>query len=74
PLVFLKKGLGGKKQGQGGEVTDAVGTIGLFDNIKAVPGGYWICAKATLAALWNLPYCLRHRQVCTADDFELPIQ
>jgi GT2 family glycosyltransferase len=74
PLVFLKKGLGGKKQGQGGEVTDAVGTIGLFDNIKAVPGGYWICAKATLAALWNLPYCLRHRQVCRADDFELPIQ
>jgi hypothetical protein len=70
----LKKGLGGKKQGQGGEVTDAVGTIGLFDNIKAVPGGYWICAKATLAALWNLPYCLRHRQVCRADDFELPIQ
>jgi hypothetical protein len=51
-----------------------VGTIGLFDNIKAVPGGYWICAKATLAALWNLPYCLRHRQVCRADDFELPIQ
>ncbi|MDA0372954.1 MAG: glycosyltransferase family 2 protein [Planctomycetota bacterium] len=74
PLVFLRKGLGGKKQGQGGEVTDAVGTIGLFDNIKAVPGGYWICAKATLAALWNLPYCLRHRQVCTAEDFELPIQ
>ncbi|MGA1608627.1 MAG: glycosyltransferase family 2 protein [Planctomycetota bacterium] len=74
PLVFLKKGLGGKKQGQGGEVTDAVGTIGLFDNIKAVPGGYWICAKATLAALWNLPYCLRHRQVCKAEDFELPIQ
>lgn len=74
PLVFLRKGLGGKKQGQGGEVTDAVGTIGLFDNIKAVPGGYWICAKATLAALWNLPYCLRHRQVCEAEDFELPIQ
>lgn len=74
PLVFLKKGLGGKKRGKGGEVTDAVGTIGLFDNIKAVPGGYWICAKATLAALWNLPYCLRHRQVCKAEDFELPIQ
>jgi GT2 family glycosyltransferase len=74
PLVFLRKGLGGKKQGKGGEVTDAVGTIGLFDNIKAVPGGYWICAKATLAALWNLPYCLRHRQVCEAEDFELPIQ
>ena len=74
PFVFLKKGLGGKKQGRGGEVTDAVGTIGLFDNIRAVPGGYWICTKATLAALWNLPYCLRRRQVCRHPDFDLPIR
>jgi GT2 family glycosyltransferase len=74
PFVFLKKGLGGKQQGRGGEVSDAVGTIGLFDNIRAVPGGYWICAKATLAALWNLPYCLRHREVCRHPDFDLPIK
>ena len=39
PFVFLRKGLGGKKQGRGGDVTDAVGTIGLFDNIRAVRGG-----------------------------------
>ncbi|MBK8974696.1 MAG: glycosyltransferase family 2 protein [Planctomycetes bacterium] len=74
PFVFLRKGLGGKKRGEGGEVTDAVGTIGLFENIKAVPGGYWICFKATLNALWNLRYCLRHRQVCRHEDFDLPIR
>ena len=73
PFRFLKKGLGGKKKGQGGEVTDAVGTIGLFSNIKSVRGGWWICIKATIAAVWNLPYCLKRRQVCKAEDFELPL-
>ncbi len=73
PFRFLKKGLGGKSKDKGGEVTDAVGTIGLFSNIKSVPGGYWICVKATIAALWNLPYCLKRRQVCKAEDFELPL-
>ncbi|MBM4060809.1 MAG: glycosyltransferase family 2 protein [Planctomycetes bacterium] len=74
PFVFLKKKLGGKRQGQGGEVADAVGTIGLFDNIKAVKWGYWICLKATLAALGSLRYCLRHRQVCRHPDFEPPLR
>jgi GT2 family glycosyltransferase len=74
PFVFLRKGLGGKKKGQGGEVGDAVGTIGLFDNIKGVRFGWWICIKATFAALWNLPYCLKRRQVCKAPDFEMPIR
>jgi hypothetical protein len=74
PFVFLKKGLGGKQQDRGGSVTDAVGTIGLFDNIRAVRGGWWICIKATASALWNLPYCLRHRQVCRHPDFDLPIR
>ncbi|MCC6673219.1 MAG: glycosyltransferase family 2 protein [Planctomycetes bacterium] len=73
PFRILAKGLGRKGGGQG-LATDAVGTIGLFDNIKAVPGGYWICLKATLAALWHLPYCLRHRQVCRAPDFDLPLR
>lgn len=74
PWRFLAKGLGGKKQGAGGEVTDAVGTIGLFSNIRGVRGGWWICIKATIAAVWNLPYCLRRRQVCKAEDFELPLR
>ena len=74
PFRFLAKGLGGKKKSDGGEVGDAVGTIGLFDNIKSVKWGYWICLKATLNALCNLPYCLRHRQVCKHPDFEPPLQ
>lgn len=74
PFRFLKKGLGGKHQGGGGEVADAVGTIGLFDNIKSVERGYWICCKATLAALWHLPYCVRQRQVCKHPDFEPPLK
>lgn len=74
PLRFLRKGLGGKQRGAGGEVADAVGTIGLFDNIRSVPWGWWVCARATLAALASLPYCLRHRQVCRHPDFEPPLR
>ena len=74
PLRFLKKGLGGKKKADGGEVADAVGTIGLFDNIKGVKMGWWICIKATIAAVWSLPYCLKHRQVCRHPDFEPPLK
>ena len=73
PFKFLSKGLGGKKETDGGEVGDAVGTIGLFDNIKGVKWGYWICFKATINALFNLPYCLRHRRVCRHPDFEPPL-
>ncbi|HEU4418467.1 MAG TPA: glycosyltransferase family 2 protein [Planctomycetota bacterium] len=74
PFRFLRKGLGGKQQGSGGEVADAVGTIGLFDNIRSVKWGYWICLMATCAALASLPYCLRQRQVCTHPDFEPPLR
>lgn len=73
PFVFLKKGLGTKKK-KGAVVGDAVGTIGLFENIRSVRFGWWIVIKATFAALWNLPYCLKRRQVCKAPDFELPLQ
>lgn len=72
PFKILKKGLG-KKTKASGLATDAVGTIGLFDNIKAVKGGLWICIKASLAALWHLPYCLKRRQVCKAPDFDMPL-
>jgi GT2 family glycosyltransferase len=74
PFRFLKKGLGGKKKSDGGEIADAVGTIGLFDNIKGVKMGWWICIKATIAAVWNLPYCIRHREVCKHPDFEPPLK
>ena len=74
PFRFLGKRLGGKKQTEGGEVADAVGTIGLFDNIKSVKRGYWICLKASLASLWHLPYCIRRRHVCKHPDFEPPLE
>lgn len=74
PFRFLKKGLGGKSKADGAEVADAVGTIGLHDNIRAVRGGYWVCMKASLAALAYLPHCLRNRQVCKAADFEAPLK
>lgn len=72
PLRFLRKGLGGRRRGDA--VADAVGTIGLFANIRTVRRGWWICARATLAALWHLPHCLRHRQVCRHPDFEPPLR
>ena len=71
PFRFLRKGLGSKR---GVEVADAVGTIGLHDNIRAVRGGYWVCLQASLAALGSLPHCLKHRQVCKAEDFEVPLR
>jgi GT2 family glycosyltransferase len=74
PFRFLWRGLGGRQQQRGGEVADAVGTIGLFDNIRAVRFGLWICVKASVAALWHLPYCLRRRQVCRHPDFEPPLR
>lgn len=74
PFRFLGKGLGGKKKSDGGEVADAVGTIGLFDNIKGVKWGWWVCIKATFAALGSLRYCLKHRQVCKHPDFEPPLK
>ncbi|MEZ5987858.1 MAG: hypothetical protein R3F30_01770 [Planctomycetota bacterium] len=71
PFRFLAKGLGGKGTGSG--VGDAVGTIGLLDSIRELDGGWWTCIKATFAALSRLPYCLRNREVCRHEDFDLPL-
>ena len=40
---FISNQLGLDFVFDGGEVGDAVGTIGLFDNIKGVKMGWWIC-------------------------------
>ena len=56
------------------EVADAVGTIGLWASIRSVRGGLLVCVAGTLAGLWNLPYCIRRRQVCRAEDFEPPLR
>lgn len=72
PFRFLAKGLGGKQQKSG--VGDAVGTIGLFEEIRSVKWGIFVCMRATMSALWQLPHCLRSREVCKHDDFELPLK
>jgi GT2 family glycosyltransferase len=74
PFRFVLRRLGGKRKAAGGQVADAVGTIGLFENIRSVPWGWWVCLRATIASLWHLPYCLRRRQVCRHEDFELPLR
>lgn len=56
------------------EVADAVGTIGLWASIRSVRGGLLVCVAGTLAGLWSLPYCIRRRQVCRAEDFEPPLR
>ncbi len=71
PFRFLAKGLGGKSNKSG--VGDAVGTIGLMESIRGVPGGWFVVVKASLHALGKLRYCLKNREVCTHDDFELPL-
>ncbi|MCB9832225.1 MAG: glycosyltransferase family 2 protein [Planctomycetes bacterium] len=70
--LFLKPLLPRRKSA---EVTaDAVGSIGGFSMIRETRNGLWICIKATVAAFWSLPYCLKRRQVCRAQDFELPVK
>jgi rhamnopyranosyl-N-acetylglucosaminyl-diphospho-decaprenol beta-1,3/1,4-galactofuranosyltransferase len=71
PFRFLAKGLGGKKKKSG--VGDAVGTIGLMEQIRGVPGGWFVVMQATWSALMQLRYCWRNRQVCTHEDFDLPL-
>ncbi|MBL8766850.1 MAG: PIG-L family deacetylase [Planctomycetes bacterium] len=68
--VLGLKGLGLKR----GNANDASGTIGIDKAVKQTPGGLWIAMKATFAALAMLPYCLRHREVCRAPDFEPPVK
>lgn len=72
PFRFLAKGLGGKKKKSG--VGDAVGTIGLFEEIRSVPWGFFVCIRATFSAISELPHCLRNRKVCVHEDFELPLK
>jgi len=40
-----RSGLGGVQRDRGGAVADAVGTIGLFENIRSVKPRWWICAR-----------------------------
>ena len=73
-LVFGKVVLRSGKREAAGEVTDAVGTIGLSRALRETPGAWGVLFKAGCSVLWNVPYCLRRREPVRAADFELPIQ
>src|SRR5262249_37290126 len=51
---LARKALLGARAG-GGDASEATGTIGLDQSLRATPGGFGIAVKATLNALLNLP-------------------
>lgn len=75
PFLVVTKVLfrGGKKE-EAGEVTDAVGTIGIGKAVRETKGSWWILTKAGASIVYNIPYCLKHRQPVKAPDFELPLK
>lgn len=72
-LVVSKVLLRGRGQEVAGEVTDATGTIGIATSIRETSGAFGVLVKAAFGILWNLPYCIKHREACTHEDFELPL-
>lgn len=66
--------LRGEKKEAEGSVRDAVGTIGIGRSVRETPGAWWVLIKASASILYNLPYCWKHRQPCTHEDFELPLK
>jgi hypothetical protein len=75
PFLVLKKVvLRDASSEASGTVSDAVGTIGIGASLRETPGALGIVVKAAFSVLWNLPYCLKHRQVVRHPDFELPLQ
>jgi len=73
-LVLARVVLRGSQQEAAGTVTDAVGTIGIGSSLRETPGALGILLRAAGSILWNLPYCLKHREPVTAEDFELPLE
>jgi GT2 family glycosyltransferase len=73
-LVLSRVVLRGRDREAAGEVTDAVGTIGIGAALRETPGAPLIVLRALGSVLWNLPYCLRNRRPVTAEDFELPLE
>jgi hypothetical protein len=73
-LVVSKVILRGSAKEAQGDVTDATGTIGIGRSLRETKGAWWVVTKAAFSVLWNVPYCLKHRQPVKAPDFELPIR
>lgn len=72
-LVLTKVILRGGKAEKQGEVSDAVGTIGVGKALRTTPGAPWILVRAAWSVLMHVPYCLSRREPVRAADFELPI-
>jgi len=72
-LVLTKVLLRGSAKEAAGTVTDATGTIGIGRSLRETPGAWWVLVKAGGNVLLNVPYCLKHRAPCHANDFELPL-
>lgn len=73
-LVVTKVLLRGSAKEQAGEVTDAVGTIGIGKAVRQTKGSWWILTKAAASVLYNVPYCLKRRQPVRSPDFDLPLK
>jgi GT2 family glycosyltransferase len=73
-LVLTKVLLRGRKAEEAGEVTDAVGTIGVGKSLRETDGAWWVVTRALFSVLYNVPYCLKHREPVQSPDFELPLQ
>ena len=73
-LVLTKVLLRGRRAEEAGEVTDAVGTIGVGKSLRETDGAWWIVTRALFSVLYNVPYCLKRREPVQAPDFELPLQ
>jgi len=73
-LVITKVLLRGRSSEEAGDVSDAVGTIGIGKAVRETKGAWWVITRAAFSVLYNIPYCLKHRQPVKAPDFELPLQ
>jgi hypothetical protein len=74
PWLALKVVLRGQAKEARGDVSDAVGTIGIGRSIRETRGAWWVIARAFASVLWNVPYCLRRRHPVVSPDFELPLR
>jgi len=61
------------RRNRGKHLKDSVGIIGLKKTLFNSKWGLWIFFRATFAAFLGLPYALRNRKVCRAEDFHPPI-
>lgn len=73
-LVFSRVILRGDRKEAEGSVRDATGTIGIGRSLRETKGATWVVFKALCSVVWNIPYCLKHRQPVKSADFELPLK